>query len=99
MFKKDEELNATQRHLDMSGVPMPNFMNVGSSLHRELNAEGYEDMKMFNFQDYLGFEGDMDQKLGLPATPRLLTTPDLIIEEEEFDSDESDSSIGKYSYY
>ncbi|KAI8881001.1 Rho GTPase activation protein [Backusella circina FSU 941] len=77
----------------MSGVQMPNFMNVGSSLHRELNAEGYEDMKMLDFQDYLGFEEDIGKKLGLPITPRLLTTPDLIIEEEEFDSDESDSSI------
>ncbi|KAG1124154.1 hypothetical protein G6F42_009887 [Rhizopus arrhizus] len=39
----DEELSATQRHLDMSGITMPNFMNVGSSLRRELNELEDED--------------------------------------------------------
>lgn len=67
----DEELMATQRHLDMSGVPMPNFMNVGYSLNRELNEGGEND-------DY--------KYLQLESIPFNLKTPELIIEEEE-DSD------------
>jgi Ras GTPase-activating-like protein IQGAP2/3 len=64
----DEELSATQRHLDMSGIAMPNFMNVGSSLRRELNEEEEE-------EDYT------------------VHVPDLIIEEELSDSEQSHSSI------
>ncbi|RCI02950.1 hypothetical protein CU098_004255, partial [Rhizopus stolonifer] len=67
----NEELMATQRHLDMSGVPMPNFMNVGYSLNRELNEGGEND-------DY--------KYLQLESIPFNLKTPELIIEEEE-DSD------------
>ncbi|KAG0183108.1 hypothetical protein DFQ29_009806 [Apophysomyces sp. BC1021] len=35
----NEELNATQRILDLSGVTMPNFKNVGFSLRKEMYEE------------------------------------------------------------
>lgn len=63
-------MSVTQRHLDMSGVPMPNFMNIGNSLRRELN------------EDFDDGENNMMGNL-----PHLLQTPDLIIEEEESDSE------------
>ncbi|KAI9256880.1 Rho GTPase activation protein [Sporodiniella umbellata] len=55
----------------MSGVPMPNFMNVGYSLNRELNESGEEGDGKFLQLENIGFG---------------LKTPELIIEEEE-DSD------------
>ena len=71
----DEELSATQRHLDMSGVPMPNFMNIGSSLRRELNEEEEADHQITgNHNTYNALAYHID-------------TTDLIIEEES-DSEE-----------
>ncbi|KAI8639558.1 hypothetical protein BD408DRAFT_371421 [Parasitella parasitica] len=52
----NEELSATQRHLDMSGVAMPNFKNVGSSLRRELNeqnGQNEDDDYMINVPDLI----------------------------------------------
>lgn len=68
----DEELSTTQRHLDMAGVPMPNFMNVGHSLRRELNESDEDD----DFNQYLQIDF---------RVPFILKTPELIIEEEESD--------------
>ncbi|CAO3680444.1 unnamed protein product [Rhizopus microsporus] len=66
----NEELSTTQRHLDMAGVPMPNFMNVGHSLRRELNESDEDD----DFNQYLQIDS---------RVPFILKTPELIIEEEE----------------
>ncbi|KAI8996948.1 hypothetical protein BDB01DRAFT_862678 [Pilobolus umbonatus] len=74
----NEELSATQRHLDMSGISMPNFLNVGSSLRRELNEEPGADEELD--EDYSPVGNFI----------RALHTPDLIIEE---DSDGSDSEV------
>lgn len=81
--KKDEELSKTQRHLDMSGLPMPNFMNIGHSLRLELNETDDK-------------END-DKRLQRESVSFDLKTPDLIIEEEESDMDsvvEMDSEEG-----
>lgn len=67
----------------MSGVPMPNFMNVGPSLRRELNEEEDDDEIEFDNQWLSTFNDLM---------ARNLHTPDLIIEEES-DSELSESSI------
>ncbi|KAG1495134.1 hypothetical protein G6F46_001406 [Rhizopus delemar] len=75
-----EELSTTQRHLDMSGVPMPNFMNVGHSLRRELN-ENNED------EDY--------RYLQIDSIPFILKTPELIIEEEEDSDLESSTELNE----
>lgn len=69
-----EELSTTQRHLDMAGVPMPNFMNVGHSLRRELNESDDDD----DYNQYLQIDS---------GVPFILKTPELIIEEEESDVD------------
>lgn len=80
MFLLGEELSTTQRHLDMSGVPMPNFMNVGHSLRRELN-ENNED------EDY--------RYLQIDSIPFILKTPELIIEEEEDSDLESSTELNE----
>lgn len=80
----DEELTVTQRHLDMSGVPMPNFMNIGSSLRRELNEEGDDADDNYSLKHILG-ANDLTLFNGVPYGTN---TPDLIIEEES-DSEES----------
>ncbi|CEP08000.1 hypothetical protein [Parasitella parasitica] len=49
----NEELSATQRHLDMSGIAMPNFMNVGSSLRKELNEQNDEEEYTINVPDLI----------------------------------------------
>jgi hypothetical protein len=67
----------------MSGVPMPNFMNVGPSLRRELNEEDDDDVGI-NYQRLMTFSD---------FTLRNLHTPDLIIEEES-DSELSEVSAG-----
>ena len=54
----------------MAGVPMPNFMNVGHSLRRELNESDEDD----DFNQYLQIDSEV---------PLILKTPELIIEEEE----------------
>lgn len=79
----DEELSATQRHLDMSGITMPNFMNVGPSLRRELNEEEEGDDVDFDYEQLPTFNDLMT---------RNLHTPDLIIEEES-DSELSEASV------
>lgn len=71
--KKDEELSKTQRHLDMSGLPMPNFMNVGHYLRLELNETDDKE--------------NGDKCLQRESFSYDLKTPDLIIEEEESDMD------------
>lgn len=58
----------------MAGVPMPNFMNVGHSLRRELNESDEDD----DFNQYLQIDS---------GAPFILKTPELIIEEEEEESD------------
>lgn len=58
----------------MAGVPMPNFMNVGHSLRRELNESDEDD----DFNQYLQIDSEV---------PLILKTPELIIEEEESDVD------------
>ncbi len=82
----DEELTVTQRHLDMSGVPMPNFTNIGSSLRRELNEEDDGDDN-FTFSQKFEFSDIVNSR------PYGVNTPDLIIEgEEESDSEQSQAS-------
>lgn len=88
----DEELSKTQRHLDLSGVTMPNFMNIGSSLRRELNEYDAEES-----------DDDYSVRQGLDSYPlfntlsRTVHTPDLIVEEEESDSEHSQLSITEVS--
>lgn len=82
----DEELSLTQRHLDSSGITMPNFMNIGSSLRRELNESDDED-------DHCGFKPTFGFDSMLNNYGRTIQTPDLIIEEEESDSEFSHSSV------
>lgn len=53
---------------------MPNFMNVGHSLRRELNESDEDD----DFNQYLQIDSEV---------PLILKTPELIIEEEESDVD------------
>ncbi|RUS30189.1 hypothetical protein BC938DRAFT_479738 [Jimgerdemannia flammicorona] len=78
----DEQLHATQRGLDLAGVAMPNFRNVGYSLDRELNeipdTDEYEPM-YYEPNDY--GESEEDE----PLSPR---TPTLNLEVIEEDSDE-----------
>ncbi|KAL1936301.1 hypothetical protein VTP01DRAFT_435 [Rhizomucor pusillus] len=57
----NEELRATQKTLDSSGVVMPNFMNVGSSLRRELNED---------------FDEEFDFSRDGPTTPDLIIEED-----------------------
>jgi hypothetical protein len=57
----------------MSGLPMPNFMNIGHSLRLELNETDDK-------------END-DKHLQRESFSFDLKTPDLIIEEEESDMD------------
>lgn len=64
----------------MSGVPMPNFLNVGHSLRRELN-ENNED------EDY--------RHLQIDSIPFILKTPELIIEEEEDSDLESSTELNE----
>ncbi|GAB5593632.1 iqgap-related protein [Umbelopsis nana] len=71
----NEQISATQRGLDMSGVTMPNFGNVRTSLRQELNEEDEEDD--MHYEPI--FVSKYPQNLASP------TTPDLI---EESDSDE-----------
>ncbi|KAI8047108.1 Rho GTPase activation protein [Gilbertella persicaria] len=62
----------------MSGLPMPNFTNVGSSLRKELNEEEEEE--------------DTDHVLSISYYSDMISavqTPDLIIEEEEEEENES----------
>ncbi|KAF7729125.1 hypothetical protein EC973_004893 [Apophysomyces ossiformis] len=66
-----EELNATQRTLDLSGVTMPNFRAIGSSLRKEMSEE---------------FSNEFLRS----PTAMLLTTPELIIEEEEDEDEEEE---------
>lgn len=81
----DEELSLTQLHLDSSGITMPNFMNIGSSLRRELN-ESDDEEDHYSFKSSYGFDS-MLNNFG-----RTIHTPDLIIEEEESDSEYSQST-------
>jgi hypothetical protein len=71
----DEQIKATQRGLDQSGVTMPNFGNVRTSLKQELNEEDEED----DIRYEPIYMSKYPQNLASP------TTPDLI---EESDSDE-----------
>ncbi|KAM3578882.1 iqgap-related protein [Umbelopsis sp. WA50703] len=71
----NEEITATQRGLDRSGVAMPNFGNVRTSLRKELNEDDDD--------DDIHYEPIYMSKISeVMASP---TTPDLI---EESDSDE-----------
>ncbi|KAI8391699.1 Rho GTPase activation protein [Radiomyces spectabilis] len=73
---------------------MPNFMNIGSSLRKELNEEfeGEDDDE----------EDDNDvtycfQQIDLPGYPEVdvlgLSTPDLIVEESDTDDDDRSASV------
>lgn len=72
---------------------MPNFRNIGNSLRRELNEFDAEES-----DDDYGFK----QISGLDSYPlfnplsRTLHTPDLIVEEEESDSEHSQLSITEF---
>lgn len=69
---------------------MPNFMNIGSSLRRELNEEGDDTDDNYNFRQNLGAN---DHPLFNGALYGA-NTPDLIIEEEEeSDSEQSQESM------
>jgi hypothetical protein len=62
----------------MSGVPMPNFMNIGSSLRRELDED---------------FDDNNEDNCMMENLSRMVHTPDLIIEGEESDSEQSQLSV------
>lgn len=87
----DEELSKTQLHLDLSGVTMPNFRNVGNSLRRELNEFDADECD----DDYY-----LRQMSGVDNYPlfntRTMHTPDLIIEDEDSDSEHSQLSITEF---
>lgn len=62
---------------------MPNFMNVGSSLRKELAED--DDLLDYQFQQIY-----LDRRLRTP------TTPDLVIEEDEEESESEEYSSGEF---
>ncbi|KAL9554811.1 hypothetical protein PS6_003200 [Mucor atramentarius] len=78
----NEELSATQRHLDMSGITMPNFMNVGSSLRRELNELEDEDY-ITNVPDLIIEEEEEEEYLSDSEQSQL--SIESATEEEKFE--------------